>query len=302
MGRHARHPLRDAAEALALRGLLAGFRILPYGASLSAGRGLGRLIGFLDRTHRRRAETQMAEALGPGFPAAEASGAVYAHIGMCVAELARVEGRAARGEVASWVRIEGLDHVTTALSKGKGLAIVAGHLGNWELGAVAMAAAGIPLSIVTRPLDNPRLDALLLRIRQAGGSEVIGKRNALRAIREILARGRAMAILIDQDAREHGVFVDFFGKPASTIPSIAAIALRTGAPLVVTAMRRDPGNLTHTLTFEPVEVPPASEDAREDARRLTALLTSRLEARIRQAPEQWLWMHRRWKTQPVPAK
>ena len=160
-----------------------------------------------------------------------------------------------------------MEHVKAGLEKGKGLAIVTGHLGNWELGAVAMAAAGVPISVVARPLDNPLLDETLNRIRRAGGSEVLSKRNALRAIREVLARNRAIAILIDQDAREHGVFVDFFGKSASTIPSIAAIALRTGAPMVVCAMRREPGFLTHVLSFEPVDAPVQTGDGKEDARR-----------------------------------
>ncbi len=300
MSRHKRHPVRDACEAAAVRGLMAFFRALPYGVSLAAGRALGRAIGWLDRRHTALARAQLAEAFGEGSRESRLAPEVYAHVGMCVAEMARVEGRARRGEIAAWVRIEGMEHVKAALEKGRGLAIVSGHLGNWELGAVAMAAAGIPLSIVARPLDNTRLDGILVRIRQAGGSEVIGKRNALRATREILARGRGMAILIDQDAREHGVFVPFFGREASTIPSIAAISLRAGAPLVVTAMRRSPDHLTHTLTFEPVEVPDPAipQDRTEDARRLTALLTAKLEARIRQAPAQWLWMHRRWKTRP----
>ncbi len=298
MSRHTPRPLADACEALLVGALLGFLRILPFPGALAAGRGVGRLLGALDRGHLHLAERQLAEA---GFPPEEASRiarGLYAHLGMCVAELAWVARRLAAGSVGAWVRIEGLEHVHAALAKGKGLALVTGHIGNWELGAVAMAAAGVPLSVVARPLDNPRLDARLVALRRAGGSEVIQKRNALRALREVLARGRAIAILIDQDAREHGVFVDFFGRQASTIPSIAAIALRTGAPLVVTAMRREPGHLTHVLSFEPVDPPPPTGDAKEDAKRLTALLTARLEARIRQAPEQWLWMHRRWKTRP----
>lgn len=302
MSRHDRRPGRDWAEALAARGAFGIFRTLPVPWALALGRALGGLIGALDRRHRRLAESQLAAAFGPSFDARGTARAVYRHLGMCLAEMALVEPRVRRGAVGAWVRIEGLEHVRAALAKGKGLAIVSGHLGNWELGAVAMAAAGIPISIVTRPLDNPRLDAVLCRIRASGGSEVIAKRSALRAIREVLARGRALAILIDQDAREHGVFVPFFGRPASTIPSIAAVCLRAEAPLVVTAMRREPGHMTHVLAFEPVEILPSAGDRGEDAARLTALLTSRLEAAIRRAPEQWLWMHRRWKTAPPAQK
>ena len=299
MSRHRERPVAHACEAIALRALLAAFRALPFAAALAAGRLVGRLLALLDRRHLRVARDQLSDAFGRGSPEAESARSVYEHLGMCVAELAWVKRRVALGEVGSWVAIEGLEHVRAALAKGKGLAIVSGHLGNWELGAVAMASAGIPISIVARPMDNPRLERVLLGIRQAGGSEVIAKRNALRAVREVLSRGRALAVLIDQDAREHGTFVEFFGRPASTIPSIAAIALRTGAPLVVCAMRREPGCLRHTLAFEPVEPPAASGDSNEDARRLTALLTARLEARIRLAPAQWLWMHRRWKTRPA---
>ena len=297
MSRPRPRPFRHSCEALAVRALLQAFRAIPFGASLALGRALGRLLALLDRSHLRLAREQLAAALGP--EASALAPAVYGHLGMCVAELARVEGRARRGEVGAWIGIEGLEHVHAALAKGRGLAIVSGHLGNWELGAVAMASAGIPLSIVARPLDNPGLDERLLAIRRAGGSEVLSKRNALRAVREVLARGRALAILIDQDAREHGVFVPFFGRDASTIPSIAAVCLRAEAPMVVCAMRRHGGFRTHTLTFEPVESPSPTGDSKEDVRALTALLTGRIEARIRQAPEQWLWMHRRWKTRPA---
>lgn len=296
MPRHASRPVRDACEAWTLGSLLAGFRLLPYGAALASGRLLGGLVGRLDRAHLDRAEDQLRRSLGEGEDPAALARAMYAHLGMCLAELAWVERKVADGSVRDWVRIEGLAHVQEALAKGKGLIIASGHLGNWELGAVAMAASGIPLSIVARPLDNPRLDARLCAIRRAGGSEILQKRNALRALREVLARGRGVAVLIDQDARDQGVFVDFFGRPASTVPSVAAVALRSGSPLVVTAMRREPGHLSHVLSFEPVEIPPSSGDRKEDARALTALLTKKLEARIRRAPEQWLWMHRRWKT------
>ena len=297
MPRHRPRPVRDACEAAALLGVLALLRSLPFGFALEAGGCLGALVGRLDRRHLALAEAQMSEALGAGFDGRTGARAVYRHLGMCLAELAWLPRRARRpADMTAWVRIEGMEHVQAALARGRGLAIVSGHLGNWELAAAAMASAGIPLSLVARPLDNLRLDAVLTSIRMAGGSEVISKRNALRAVREVLARGRGLAILIDQDAREHGVFVPFFGRPASTIPSIAAVCLRAEAPLVVTAMRRDPGGRTHTLTFEAVTPPPPSGDAKEDVRALTGLLTARLEARIRKAPEQWLWMHRRWKT------
>ena len=298
MPRHTPRPLADACEDTLVGALLGFLRILPFRAALAAGRGVGALLGALDRGHLHLAERQLGEAGFPPEEAARLARALYAHLGMCVAELAWVERRVAAGAVGEWVRIEGLEHVQAAAARGQGFGLVTGHLGNWELGAVAMGSAGVPLSVVARPLDNPRLDARLVALRRAGGSEVIQKRNALRAIREVLSRGRGVVMLIDQDAREHGVFVDFFGRQASTIPSIAAIALRTGAPLLVTAMRREPGNLTHVLSFEPVDPPVSTGDGKEDARRLTALLTARLEARIRQAPEQWLWMHRRWKTRP----
>ena len=291
---------KEALEAYGVRALLAVLRALPFDASLAAGRLAGAAAGAAGRRRFALAVSQLREAYGEALSGGEAerlARAMYAHLGMCAAELAWARRRAGDG-LAGWVSIEGLDLLKAELAKGRGVLVASGHLGNWELGAMRLAAAGIPLAVVGKPFENDGVQAVLAGLRRGGGLEVIGRKNALKAMRELLRQGRCVGMLIDQDARELGVFVPFFGRPASTIPSLAAIALRTGAPVVLGAVRREPDRRTHVLSFSPVEIPPTTGDAKEDALRLTARMTRMLEDRIRLAPEQWFWMHRRWKTRP----
>ncbi|MGH7378703.1 MAG: lysophospholipid acyltransferase family protein, partial [Candidatus Methylomirabilales bacterium] len=172
------------------------------------------------------------------------------------------------------------------------------HFGSWEVLARAWLLLGEAAAIVARPLDNPLLEAWIGGIRTAGGNRVIPKRHAFRHLVETLRRGGTVAMLIDQNvAREQGVFVDFFGTPACTTTAATLAARRTGAALLpVVCPRRAPGRFTVRIGKEiPVAV---TGDHRRDILATTAKATAVLEAFIREHPEQWFWVHRRWKTRP----
>ena len=196
------------------------------------------------------------------------------------------------------MRVEGLEHLTAAMrTHGRALMLTA-HLGNWELLAAAHQLTGFPLSIVVRPLDAPWLEALAQRLRRSTGVELIDKRGALRPVLEALRRGRMIGILMDQNAaRREGVFVDFFGRPASTSRSIAVLALRTRTPVVPIFARRDADG-RHTVLIHPTLTLPEANGSDAAVVELTARCTAAIERAIREAPEQWLWSHDRWRTRP----
>jgi Kdo2-lipid IVA lauroyltransferase/acyltransferase len=200
-----------------------------------------------------------------------------------------------RANVHQWIAYDGLDNFTSAQAKGKGVLVATAHLGNWELSAFTHALMTAPMHIVVRPLDNPRLDAFVEQRRALTGNPVIPKKDAARGILRALARNHAVGVLIDQNAApDEGVFVQFFGRPACAHSAFVRLAHRSGAPVVPGFALWDEATHKHILRFYP-EIP-MSGDVAADTQRVH----SHLESVIRQHPDQWLWLHRRWKTQPDP--
>jgi KDO2-lipid IV(A) lauroyltransferase len=193
-----------------------------------------------------------------------------------------------------------LEALRTAHAEGKGVLLISGHFGHWELTAYMQGFLGCPLLMITKPMDNPRVEAMLAGLRSGSGNTVIAKADAVRASLKALARGIGVAVMIDQDARGSGVFVPFFGRPSSTIPTVGTMHLRTGAAVVATFSypEADGG---WRITYERLTFPGLTGNREQDVLRITSETTALLEARIRERPELWLWMHRRWKTPPPPA-
>lgn len=297
MSRRPRPRLRlwlELASYLVLAGVS---RWLPRRALAALGRVLGTAA---HRTLGRRQRTAMRNVVRafPDMAPRDARKLVrrcWQHFGQISLEsLALPRIRPGRH---GWVRVEGLDHVRRAYASGKGVLLFTGHFGHWELCAVIQGHAGLPLSVVARPLDNPLLEKDLSRLRECSGNRVIYKRNATREILKSLKAGSGVALLIDQDARDQGIFVPFFGHPASTTDALARLALRTGAAVVPARCVAEPKG-RYRITYGPPLEPRRSGDREADARDLTARCTGILESWIRECPEQWLWMHRRWKTRP----
>ncbi|MBI4637799.1 MAG: lysophospholipid acyltransferase family protein [Candidatus Rokubacteria bacterium] len=199
------------------------------------------------------------------------------------------------------VTLDGLDHLRSVMAIHGRALIATAHLGNWELLSAAHRLTGYPLSVVVRPLDAPWLDGLAERLRHKTGVELIDKRHALRPVLEALRRGRLVGILLDQNAsRREGVFVPFFGRPASTSRSVALLALRTGTPVVPIFIHRE-GAWRHRVMIHPPLLPLDANDVDRAVVELTARCTEVIEAAIRESPEQWLWVHNRWRTRPPEA-
>jgi KDO2-lipid IV(A) lauroyltransferase len=251
---------------------------------------------------RRLALVNLARAL-PALGAAERrriARASFQHLGMVATE-ACVVLRTPLDRVTAQIALEGMEHLRAVLdSHGRAILLTA-HLGNWELLCLAPALTGYPLTVVARALDSASLDAWANRLRRTAGVEVIDKRQALRPVLDALRRGRLVGVLLDQNAaRREGVFVPFFGRPASTSRSVALLALRTSTPVVPAFTRRiAPGR--HRVTIHPALPLPCGKDD-EAVRTLTARCTEAIEAAVRATPEQWLWAHDRWRTRPAPER
>jgi len=203
-------------------------------------------------------------------------------------------------ELLDTIDVEGEERVRAALVGGKGAIVFSGHFGYWELHGLAHAMVLAPMSVLARPLDNPYLHRLLERMRTATGNQVIYRQGAMRRVLRALDANQCVAMLIDQHM--HGadtVVVDFFGRPAQTTSALAAIALRTGAPLVPAFAIPTPDGRCR-LVYEPaVELPPPG--TADPVQALTQRCTDVLEMQVRRAPNLWLWMHRRWRTAPAAA-
>jgi KDO2-lipid IV(A) lauroyltransferase len=198
-----------------------------------------------------------------------------------------------RDNVAEWIRYEGLENFKEAHARGKGVLVATGHFGNWELSAFAHAYLVAPMHIVVRPIDNPRIDALVESRRELSGNHAIAKKDAARGILRALAAGDAVGVLIDQNTTpDQGVFIDFFGVKACAGSAFVKLAHHSGAAVVPGYALWSDKEERYVLHFEPaVEM---TGDVQKDTQQVHA----RLEAAIRKNPEQWLWIHRRWKTRP----
>ena len=269
---------------------------LPTELGLWSGRRIGDLL-WVALPKRRAVTLENLRLAFAGEPEAERrrlGRRSFEHLGMNIVESCVFFFRPP-SVLLSRVELGDPDPVLAAAAQGKGILGLTAHYGNWELLAASHELSVFPLSVVVRPLDNPIIDRLIERFRQRSGVELIGKRRALPEILGALQRGRIVGILLDQNAsRAEGVFVPFFGVPASTSKAMALISLRTGAPVVPIFIRRIEGG-RHRVEAGAAISPPLDGDVTE----YTAAFNRSIESAIRRAPEQWFWMHNRWKTQPV---
>jgi KDO2-lipid IV(A) lauroyltransferase len=292
-----------ARNALLARVILTGagaVALLPVGFALRLGRGLGLAAPALLGTPRGFALAHVTMAF-PEMDDAERRALVrstFRHAGESYAELAVWRKLARRDD---FVRVEGREALDAALAAGHGALAITGHVGNWELLAACMAAAGVPLTVVARKVNDQRFDDLITRFRGGAGMEIVRRDDPqfLSAVRDALDRNRVVALLVDQDSRGGGVFVPFFGRPAHTPPGAAVLALRTKSPVVsVFIRRRSEGG--HVITFAPLQI--ERHGGHGSVLALTARFTAVIEAAIRCSPSEWVWWHERWRRQPPAAR
>ena len=276
--------------------LLLRVLVLPLGwrGAQRLGAGLGRLAGRVARRDRRRGREHLAIAFPDLAPAARERllGDCFAHLGAMAFECLQLL-RMDCASLARRVVIEGWDAVERAREGGRPIIVLTGHCGNWELLAAAIGCGGVPLNAVARQQDDPELASLLVRLRARFGVRTLsrGSSTAARDLLRTLRAGGAVGLLIDQDTRVDGVWVPFFGRDAYTPIGAAQIARRQRVAVVPSfAERLDDGR--HLLRFLPPLALP------DDPVAATALMTRTIEEQVRRRPEQWVWMHRRWRRRP----
>ncbi|MCC6741616.1 MAG: lysophospholipid acyltransferase family protein [Planctomycetia bacterium] len=270
----------------------AGVLLLPEGAARVAGRLMGGASRFVlpgrARTARRNAEA----ALGPGGAAAARES--FRHFGEVLVEMVRAHRLFGGDRWKDRIVFEGLEHVDAALAQGRGVIVTGAHLGNWEAAGWAMSLRGYRVNTVVKPSRNRFIRRKLESFRRATGQATIDKKGAMREAIRALRRNEILAILADQHARRDSIEVPWFGRPAKTYRTPATLSLRYKAPIVTFAAPRLPDGRIR-LVFDAPFVAEEAEDAEEAIRRATARIAAALEARIRETPGQWLWMHRRWR-------
>jgi KDO2-lipid IV(A) lauroyltransferase len=281
---------------LLLRVVVLVIGIFPWRTAPAIARVLGSMIRFIDRKHVRIATKNLEKSRGvcppdriPGFIRR-----VYEHIGLSFVEMLMLPRLMQRHQLSRYAKLERFEVFDRCLREGKGCIAVIGHLGNWEIIGLAATIAGYPLCSLARPIDNPWIDRYLLRFRTQTGQRMIPRDRALGEMIRVLQRNQILIVQVDQDARRSGVYVNFFGRAASTHRAPATLALKYNAPIVMANIYRE-GALNCVVLSDPI-YPDAYRDRPDPVKALTQAYSDRFEDFVRQHPDQWFWVHDRWKT------
>jgi len=297
-----RGSLRHRLEYLSLLGVVRLLSLLSGAQTRSLGRALGRFTYSVLRIRRKVTEDNLQHAFPELSPRERESIArkCYESFGITFLELARLP-RMSRTDVIEAVLPAHTEIFDGAIEGGRGGILTTGHLGNWEYTGGSVAALAYPISVTVKSQKNPWVDAYVTKARRSTGMEVLRAEGGFRQMLRVLRNNRFLTFLADQDAGRRGVFVPFFGRPASTPVGVVRFARLTRSPIIPGyAIRQADGRYELRLPgtiFVREDLPP--DEAEKEA--LTALV-AQLESVIRQHPEQWFWMHRRWKTRPEQEK
>lgn len=276
---------------------------LPRAFVTALGPMIGALIFRLDKKRRRVATENLKRAFGRSISDAEIERIVkkvFSNIAVMFFEFMRLPWLDEK-RLDALVEFEGLIHFDDALKKGRGVIMCTAHYGNWELLAFSLGLKGYPLDLVVREVDNPVFEGFVSWVRTRSGNRIIYKQKAMRRLLTRLKENAIVTILLDQNVtHREGLFVDFFGSPACTNKGPALLALGSGASIVPVFIRRTLRG--HRVeVFKEIEYDQTGERER-DAEEVTRRCTAFIEERIRIHPEEWFWVHRRWKTRPEPGK
>jgi KDO2-lipid IV(A) lauroyltransferase len=292
--------LKTNLEYLIARVMLALFRLLPLRVAIWLG---GRLVGlvyhFSGRLRRvgqrnlalafpERPEEERQRLLRDSFTSLGRLFGIFSHF-----------SRRNHEAMKRLILPEGLPRLKAAQEEGRGMILFTGHVGAWELSSFALSLFGHPLSFLVRRIDNPKIEELVESARMSLGNRTIDKRSAAREMLQLLQNRGTLGILVDLNTLDReAIFVDFFGVPASTTFIVAKLALRTGVPLLPVFAPWDEREKKFVLRIdEPIKFEPTGDET-EDVRQLTQAYTRVVENYVRRYPDQWLWIHRRWKTRP----
>jgi Kdo2-lipid IVA lauroyltransferase/acyltransferase len=298
MAKHGK--LQTLGEYLLARSVLAALGIVPVSLATGVGRAMG-FIAYASARNLRRTGKRNLELAFPEKSEFERRKILRS----CFASLGRQLGffsqfsTATPSSLLELIDLEGLEHLEAARAQGRGVILFTGHLGAWELTSLALSLRDHPLSFLVRRIDNPRVEQLVDARRTRFGNRTLDKLSAARAMVRILRSGEILGLLLDLNTLpDEAIFVNFFGIPASTGFMVAKLALRTEAPIIPIFAPWEEKRKKFAVRVEPPVSIDFTGNEDEDVRKLTAKLSLIVETQIRRYPDQWLWIHKRWKTRP----
>lgn len=305
------NPVRSGFEYFLARWAVVFLDALPIELAWLMGRAVGRLTYLLDVRHRRVGARNLRRVYPELTPAQVRARLrrVYDHLGKVMVEMVRVprilkkagpprEKPGSPLPSNSLVTLHNFEKVRQVCRGGRGIIFVTAHLGNWEITGTVMALMGLPLYSVARTMDNPLLDRYITRLREVRGQKILKKHGSTREAMKLLKSGERLGVIVDQNAPVDNVFVEFLGEKAAVTRGVASLTLKTGCVVFPGFSYRANGSAHHEVfAGDPIEVP-KDGDREYKIRAITQAFTKVIEGWIREHPDQWLWIHNRWKTRP----
>jgi KDO2-lipid IV(A) lauroyltransferase len=298
-------PVVDWLVYLVVRVLVCFIQTLSLEAGLRLSRSLGRILYTLDRRHAQVARQNLQHAFPGRYSPAELDRLVrevYVHFASIVIEMAHIPRRLRRTTWTNHVVVRNGDVPVRTILSGRPVILLTAHFGNWEIAGFAMGLFGFKPHSIARAMDNRHLERFIRDFRTRTGQEIIYKRGAFDQVAAVMQRGGLVGILSDQDAGQRGVFVEFFGRPASSHKGAALLALQHDAPICVGFARRLPGSLQYEVWVEGVVDPRDYRHRADPVRDIVQDCARATETAVRANPHQYFWLHRRWKHQPAEAE
>lgn len=294
------HPILDWCVYAGVRGLTALLYILPVRVTLTIACGGGKLLWLCYARGRERA----LENLSAAYPDKDqtwlkkTAKRSFEHIVMLSVDILLTPYLARKDNWQQYGEYKNVEHAKWLMQEGKGVILVTGHYGNFEILGYIMGLFGFNLYSVARPLDNKHLNQYILSIRERHGQKIIDKQGAAELMSKVSTEGASLGLIADQDAGKKGLFVDFFGRPASTFKSIAVMAAMHNMPVAVGYSRRIGNQYRFEIGVKRIIFPQAWVNQKDPVRWITEQYTQTIEAIVREDPTQYWWVHRRWKTAP----
>lgn len=297
-----RSTLIDVIQYGGLKAFVAVIRFLPLSIASLLGRFVAYLGYVVDRKRRTIASENLRNAYGNDLSDKQIGKIIrdlYLHLASVGIDFVKLPRIVNSSNWQNYFEVEGLEFAQKAREEGKGIIFVTGHVGNWEvLGCVMEFLFHQPVHSIAKHMENPFVDSFFTKLREDGGQKIIFTENASREIIRVLKHNKLLGILVDQNAKENSIFVDFFGRKAATTRSAATLSLKMGAPIIMLFARRIAGRYRFKISVsKPIEIEKTG-NLEKDVFNLTQLYTTIIESQIRENPHEWLWIHRRWKTRP----
>jgi KDO2-lipid IV(A) lauroyltransferase len=295
----------DYSLYLLVRLIVSVAQAMSIEQSYAFAEGLAAILYRFDKRHRKIGIENLRIAFGDRYTESERDQlvrGVYRHFCMMLMEILHIPRKLHPTTWRDRITLVGHEKVVDRLLTGGPIIMLTGHFGNWEMAGYLFGVFGFPPNSVARTLDNPFLDRFLRSFRERTGQKMIPKKGGYDQMLDVLRGGGVLSFLADQDAGERGMYVDFFGRPASTHKAIALMAIEHQAPVMVGYARRIGPGFRYEVGCTELIDPSEWTGTADDARLLTQRYTSALEAIIRRDPDQYLWLHRRWKHQPKAKK